>query len=104
MARNDEAADADARDRDAAGGDAANAGAAADDLDDRVAAVYGGPLTSFVAGRDALARELRSAGRRDDAARVRKLRKPKLVAWALDAGARADPGALATLEIGRAHV
>ena len=84
MAGNDDAADSDA-------------GEAARDLDDRVAAVYGGPLASFVAERDALARELRSAGRRDEAAQVKKLRKPKLVAWALDAGARADPGALAAL-------
>ena len=116
MARDDEAeddgaADADVRSSDAADGgaaadsDAANGGAAADgsadaaggDLDDRVAAVYGGPLAAFVAERDALARELRSAGRRDEAAQVKKLRKPKLVAWALDAGAHADPGALAAL-------
>ncbi|HEX6421599.1 MAG TPA: hypothetical protein VFZ77_24050 [Acidimicrobiales bacterium] len=67
------------------------------DLDDRVAAVYGGPLGAFVAERDALARDLRAAGRRDDAAAVKALRKPRVVAWALDAGARADPGAIAGL-------
>lgn len=67
------------------------------DLDARVAAIYGGPLDAFVAERSALSRELRQAGRRDDAAHVKGLRKPKLVAWALDAGRAADPGATAGL-------
>lgn len=105
MPRNHAADDTDPDGAGARGSDAADGGASADrgaeaaggDLDDLVAAVYGGPLASFVAERDALARTLRSAGRRDEAARVKKLRKPKLVAWALDAGARAEPGALAAL-------
>jgi hypothetical protein len=56
-----------------------------DDLDAAVGAVYGGPLDEFVTARDRLARELRAAGRRDEAATVRKLSKPKRLAWALDA-------------------
>jgi hypothetical protein len=56
-----------------------------------VAALYGGRLGDFVAGRDQLARELRSAGRRDEAALVKGLRKPSVVAWALDAGRQSDP-------------
>jgi hypothetical protein len=67
------------------------------DTDAAVAALYGGPAATFVAGRDALARELRTAGRRDEAAAVKALRKPGLAAWVLDAGAHADPAAVADL-------
>jgi hypothetical protein len=67
------------------------------DLASRIAEVYAGPLASFVARRDALARELRSAGRRDEATDVKALRKPRALAWALDAGAAADPDAAAEL-------
>ena len=61
------------------------------DLDAAVGAIYGGPLDEFVAARDGLARELRAAGRRDDAAAVRKLAKPRRLAWALDAAVLAEP-------------
>ena len=57
-----------------------------DDLDAAIGAIYGGPLDEFVTARDGLARELRAAGRRDDATAVRKLAKPRRLAWALDAG------------------
>jgi hypothetical protein len=67
------------------------------DLDVPIAELYGGPLTSFVAQRDALARTLRSAGRRDEAGRVKALKKPKAVAWALDAGGHADPDSMSEL-------
>lgn len=66
-------------------------------LDTRVAELYGGPLPSFVARRATLARELRAAGDRAGAAAVKALRKPRTVAWALDAGAHADTDALAGL-------
>ena len=56
-----------------------------DDLDGAIGAIYGGPLDEFVAARDRLAKDLRVAGRRDEAAAVRKLAKPKRLAWALDA-------------------
>lgn len=51
------------------------------------ARIYGGPLEDFVRRRDALVRELRSAGDRDAANAVKGLRKPSRVAWALDQGA-----------------
>lgn len=72
-------------------------GPAAIDVDERVAALYGGPLGAFVAERGALARTLRGAGRGDEAAAVKALRKPKALAWALNAGGRADPEAVADL-------
>jgi hypothetical protein len=61
-----------------------------DDLDAAIGTIYGGPLDEFVTARDGLARELRAAGRRDDAAAVRKLAKPRRLAWALDAAVLAD--------------
>ena len=73
-----------------------------------MAELYGGPPAAFVAERAALARALRAAGRPDEAATVKALRKPKTVAWALDAGALASPGAVAGLagavdEVGEAQ-
>jgi hypothetical protein len=64
---------------------------------DAVAELYGGPLAAFVAARDALAKDLRAAGRRDEAAEIKALRKPSVAAWALDAGRAADPGAVEDL-------
>jgi hypothetical protein len=61
-----------------------------DDLDAAIGAIYGGPLDEFVPARDGLARELRAADRRDDATAVRKLAKPRRLAWALDAAVLAD--------------
>jgi hypothetical protein len=67
------------------------------DVGDRIAAIYGGPLDEFVSARDALARELRQAGDREGAAEIKALRKPRALAWALDAAALAAPDALADL-------
>ena len=50
------------------------------DVDD----LYGLPLERFVPERTALARGLRSAGRRDEAAAVGALRKPSVAAWAVN--------------------
>jgi hypothetical protein len=69
----------------------------AEDVDAQIATLYGGPLATFVERRAVLARSLRSAGRREDADRVKALKKPKLAAWALDAGAHAEPAAVAEL-------
>lgn len=55
------------------------------DLDEAIAAIYGGRPDEFVSRREALAKELKAAGRRDDAAAVKRLRKPTRLAWALDA-------------------
>ena len=50
------------------------------DVDD----LYGLPLDQFVPERTALARELRSAGKREEAAAVAALRKPSVAAWAVN--------------------
>lgn len=63
----------------------------ADLLDDVIVALYAGPLDAFVARRDALAKELRAAGRRDDAKAVKALRKPKRLAWALNIASVNEP-------------
>ena len=63
-----------------------------EDLDRAIAQTYGGSLDGFVARRDALVKQLRAAGRADDAATVKALRKPRVNAWALDALAVAEPG------------
>ena len=46
--------------------------------------LYGLPLERFTDERNALVRELRRAGRSDDATEVGKLRKPSLAAWAVN--------------------
>ncbi|HEY2429168.1 MAG TPA: hypothetical protein VGI06_09580 [Acidimicrobiales bacterium] len=46
----------------------------------------------FIAARQALARSLRTAGDREQAAEVAKLRRPSTTAWALNQVARAEPG------------
>jgi hypothetical protein len=64
--------------------------------------LYALPPEEFIAARDALAKELKDGGRADEAAAVKKLRKPSVVAWAVDAAAREDPDAVeALLEAGQ---
>jgi hypothetical protein len=46
--------------------------------------LYGLALDRFVPERTALARELRSAGRREEASEVAALRKPSVAAWAVN--------------------
>jgi hypothetical protein len=61
------------------------------------------PPDRFVAERDALVIELRAAGRDDDAAAVKALRKPTATVWALNQLADREPDALsAVFEAGRA--
>jgi len=62
-----------------------------------IAQVYAGPLETFVARRDALARELRGAGKRDEAAEVKALRKPSRLAWVLNSGVQQNAGAVDAL-------
>lgn len=59
--------------------------------------LYGLPLEEFTPARDALAKELRAAGSKDEAAEVKRLRKPSLAAWALNRVARDHPDAVALL-------
>jgi hypothetical protein len=46
--------------------------------------LYGLPLERFTEERNALAKQLRADGRRDEAAEVAKLRKPSVSAWAVN--------------------
>lgn len=64
---------------------------------DPVEALYTAPPEEFVAARDRLARELRAAGDRAGAARVRALRRPTRAAWALNVAARERPDAAGAL-------
>ena len=50
--------------------------------------LYGLPLEEFTPARDALAKELKAAGRKEEAAEVKALRKPSLAAWALNRASR----------------
>ena len=55
-----------------------------------------------MAARDRSAEELKSAGRADEAAEVKKLRRPSIVAWAVNAASRERPEDVAALrEAGR---
>jgi hypothetical protein len=73
----------------------------ADELEGRIDDLYGLPLERFTAERDALAKELATAGDRDGAARVKALRKPVVAAWAVNALAREDPdGVRELIELG----
>lgn len=53
--------------------------------------LYEVPPDEFVAARNALAKQLRADGRKDEAAVVAKLRRPSVGAWALNQVARSSP-------------
>jgi hypothetical protein len=53
--------------------------------------LYALPPEEFTAARDRLAGELKEAGKADEAASIKKLRKPSIVAWAVNAAARGRP-------------
>lgn len=73
----------------------------ADELEGRIDAMYALPLDRFTPERDALAKELQTAGDPEAAKRVKGLRKPVVAAWALNALAREDPdGIRELLELG----
>jgi hypothetical protein len=57
---------------------------------DPVAELYAAEPEGFIAARDALAAELRAAGEEDRAAEVKRLRKPTVAAWGVDAAARSE--------------
>ena len=67
------------------------------ELESAIADLYSGPLEDFVRRRDALAKALRTAGRRDSATLVKNLRKPSRLAWGLDLAARDGSGVIDTL-------
>lgn len=58
------------------------------EIDDELDRLYGLPLDEFTRERNALAKRLRSEGRRDDAASVAELRKPVVAAWVVNRLAR----------------
>jgi hypothetical protein len=64
------------------------------DLDTRVDALFALDPSEFIVARDAAARELRAAGRGDDAAQVKALKRPTVAAWALNQVVRAQPDAI----------
>jgi hypothetical protein len=59
--------------------------------------LYGLPLERFIAERSALAKELRAGGQADEAARVGKLRKPSVAAWAVNQLVRTQRAAIGEL-------
>ena len=58
--------------------------------DDAVDRLYGLPREEFIGERDALAKELRADGRRDEAAAVKALGKPTVAAWAANQAVRSQ--------------
>jgi hypothetical protein len=60
--------------------------------------LYANPLADFIRSRDALAKELRSAGNREGATAVKGLRRPSRPAWALNRVVHQEPESLATLD------
>lgn len=59
--------------------------------------LYGLPLDEFTPARNALAKELQTAGERDAASDVKKLKKPTLDAWAVNQLARGEAKRVKTL-------
>jgi hypothetical protein len=67
------------------------------ELETALLAVYRGPLEEFVSRRDALVKQLRADKRREDADRVKTLRKPSRTAWVLDSIVHEDPASIEQL-------
>jgi hypothetical protein len=65
--------------------------------DARLDQVYEAPLAEFVRRRNALVEELKEEGEPDEAAGVAALKKPSLVAWALNQAARSGGDAVGRL-------
>ncbi len=65
--------------------------------DDQIAALYSRPPEEFVTARDELVRQLRAAGDKEGADRVRGLRRPSPALWAVNQLAVSEPGAFAAL-------
>ena len=59
--------------------------------DERLDELYREHPEGFVAGRNRLAKELRTAGDRDEAERVKKLRRPSVAAWLINRAALSSP-------------
>lgn len=70
----------------------------------RIDDLFALPASKFVAAREALGRELRKAGRHEVAASVHALRRPTVVAWAVNQVARTYPDRIAALAAAGAAV
>ncbi len=66
-------------------------------LDAELDALYGAPMAAFTAARNELAKRLASEGLKDDAVRVKALKKPSAAAWAVNQLALGKGGALGAL-------
>jgi len=69
----------------------------ADVEDTRLDRIYSAPRERFVSEREAVAKELRAEAKSDEAAAVAALRKPTLVAWALNEVSRSRSDAVRRL-------
>jgi len=67
------------------------------ELEAAILALFRGPLEQFVSGRDALVKQLRAAKLREEAERVKTLRKPSRIAWVLDNIVHEDPASIEQL-------
>jgi hypothetical protein len=63
----------------------------------RVDGLFGLPREEFTEARNAVVRDLRKAGRKDEAEEVRALKKPSVSAWAVNQLARQHPQKVADL-------
>ncbi|MQA76515.1 MAG: hypothetical protein GEU88_19700, partial [Solirubrobacterales bacterium] len=63
-------------------------------VDERLDELYREHPDGFVAGRDRLAKDLRDAGDREQADRLKKLRRPTVAAWAINRAALESPAQL----------
>ncbi len=61
--------------------------------DDEVGELYALPFDEFTPARDELAKKLKAEGHADEAALVKKLKKPSRSAWAINHAVHADPAA-----------
>ena len=74
-----------------------------DGVPDEARDLYAQPPDGFIAARDALVKDLKGAGKDDEAAAVKKLRRPSVVAWAVNQAAREAPDQVTSLrEAGQA--
>jgi len=68
-----------------------------DEARERARELYGLAPEGFIEGRDALAQQLAEGGEPEIAAAIKKLRKPTLVAWAVNVASRERPADVAAL-------
>ena len=67
------------------------------DLESELDSLYASPLQEFASARNALVKTLEAAGRKDDGARVKALKKPNAAAWGVNKLAFSEPKLLAAL-------